>query len=331
MRTFNCCCGARVYFDSSRCLACGRALGFDTQSLDMVALEPGADGTLHGNNGKRYRNCANQLSYGNCNWLVPADSGDSQCLSCNMNQVIPDLSKPDNLMLWSRVEEAKRRLIYSILRYQLPLEANGHPLGFRIMEDQRRNPEVLESFIATGHLDGTITINVAEADDAARHAIREQLQERYRTVLGHLRHEAGHFYFGVLVKGSLIDECRALFGDEREDYQSALERYYNEGSHPDWPEQYVSAYASAHPAEDFAETFAHVLHIEDALESAQGSGIGLISGASDGSWVDAWVSLAITLNEVMRSLGREDPYPFVLGDAVRKKLEFVSRFLCPPA
>jgi hypothetical protein len=155
--------------------------------------------------------------------------------------------------------------------------------------------------------------------------------ERYRTVLGHLRHEAGHFYFNVLVRGDEIDNCRVLFGDERQDYAATLERYYANGPAKDWHQNYVSAYASAHPSEDFAETFAHVLHIDDALESAYATGLAQTLRDSGGTWIDAWVDLSITLNEVLRSLGSEDPYPFVLGQAVRKKLEFVSRLVNPPA
>jgi len=331
MKHFNCVCGNRVFFENTWCFHCGHSLGFDPARKDMVPMTE-SSGRLVSGDGSHFRYCENHDLYGNCNWLLPGESGDSRCLSCSMNRVIPSLSKPSNLLLWTRVEEAKRRLIYSILRYGLPLESRGTRLNFRIMEDQRSNPDVLESFISTGHLDGTITINVAEADDAERHAIQEQLLERYRTVLGHLRHEAGHFYFGVLVHRDLLESCRALFGDERENYEGALERYYANGAAADWPEHYVSAYASAHPAEDFAETFAHVLHIDDALESARATGMAPASEAvSGGTWLDQWVNLAITLNEVLRSLGSDDPYPFVITDAVRGKLEFVSRLVNQPA
>lgn len=330
MKSFHCDCGQRVFFENARCLNCGRTLGFDPGRLDMVALEE-KEGDLEAADGRQFWHCRNRVEYNNCNWLLPVDSTDSLCLSCGMNRVIPTLSKPRNLTLWTRVEEAKRRLVYSLLRYDMPFTSNGTRLNFRIMEDRRRNPEVLESFIAIGHLDGTITINVAEADDAARHAIREQLQERYRTVLGHLRHEAGHFYFNVLVREDALGDCRELFGDEREDYKGALDRYYAEGPAAQWPDRFVSAYASAHPAEDFAETFAHVLHIHDALETARASGVAPEAGDSGGGWIDDWVRLAITLNEVMRSLGSEDPYPFVLAEEAKRKLEFVSRLLNPRA
>ncbi len=326
MKKFHCDCGQRVFFDNTRCLNCGLALGFDAGHMDMVSLHL-ADDVLQSGDGRAYRYCANKAEYENCNWLVRADSQKGRCLSCGMNRVIPALTKPQNLQLWTRVEEAKRRLVYSLLRYGLIFESGNTRLNFRIMEDRRRNPDVLESFIATGHLDGTITINVAEADDAARHAIREQLQERYRTVLGHLRHESGHFYFNVLARNATLKECRALFGDERQDYDAALKRHYAQGAPTDWPERYVSAYASAHPAEDFAETFAHVLHIEDALETARASGLVSDAAETEKSWLDAWIGLAVDLNEMTRSLGEPDAYPFVFTDAVRQKLEFVSRLV----
>lgn len=322
MKRFHCVCGRRVFFENSKCLNCGQALGFDPVRLDMRSLE-GEGAALQTTDGAKFRYCANRAEYRNCNWLLAADSENSRCLSCAMNRVIPALSKPRNLELWTRVEDAKRRLFYSLLRYRLPFESSGTRLNFRIMEDRRRNPDVLESFIATGHLEGTITINVSEADDAARHAIREQLQERYRTVLGHLRHEAGHFYFGLLATGDNLEECRALFGDEREDYDAALQRYYDQGPTSEWPQRFVSTYASAHPAEDFAETFAHLLHIDDALETARESGLLREADGAQESWIDAWAELAVNLNELTRSLGAEDPYPFILTDAIRRKLEFV--------
>lgn len=327
MKLFQCTCGHRVFFENNWCMNCGLSLGFDPQRMELLTLSEYGEGLL-ADDGTRYRYCENQRLYGNCNWLLSIDAPETKCRSCGMNKVIPTLRNPEIILLWSRVEEAKRRLIYSLLRNGLPFESGNNRLNFKIMEDRRRNPDVLESFVATGHLHGTITINVVEADDVARHAIREQLQERYRTVLGHLRHEAGHFYFGLLAQGELLEECRTLFGDEREDYNAALARYYDNGPASDWHKRFVSAYASAHPAEDFAETFAHVLHIDDALETARWSGLAPAApDTQDESWIDEWVRLAITLNEVLRSLGSEDPYPFVITKAIRDKLEFVNRLV----
>jgi hypothetical protein len=261
--------------------------------------------------------------------LLPAGSGRALCRSCSLNKLIPALDHTDNLQLWSKVEQSKRRLLYSLLSLGLPLQAaGGVQLGFRIMEDRNRNPDVFETFVATAHLDGTITINIAEADDVARNAMRLQMQERSRTVLGHLRHESGHFYFHRLTaQPELLEECRSLFGDERGDYAAALQAHYAQGARPDWPQHFVSAYASAHPAEDFAETFAHFLHIHDALESASGAGLAAATEYSGREWIEQWMNLSVTLNELLRSLGGEDPYPFILTSPVIDKLLFMNRIV----
>jgi len=301
----------------------------------MCALDQaGKDGLLSAD-GRHYRRCANHAEYGNCNWLVGEDDPNPLCPSCRLNKVIPSLDRPDNLKLWARLEQAKRRLVYSLHSLGLPLgQSEGRPgLAFRFLEDRRRNPEVQEQFVPTAHEDGVITINIAEADDAVRHAVREQMQERYRTVLGHLRHECGHYYFNVLVSTpEALAECRELFGDERTGYANALERHYASGPPERWPERYISAYASAHPSEDFAETFAHYLHITDALETARTAGLWRTGGPASGSpdWIEDWVCLAISLNEILRSLGVDDPYPFVITQIVREKLLFIDRLVRPP-
>jgi hypothetical protein len=326
MKNFHCDCGNRVFFDSDSCVYCGRPLGFDPAELGMVTLSGPEEGVLQSNDGQAFRRCRNAAAFGNCNWLLKAGETQSLCLSCRLNKVIPDLDQPGNLTLWTRVEQAKRRLLYSLLKLKLPFAGSDDDGGlrFRFMEDHRRNPAVLETFVATAHLDGTITLNILEADDAMRHAAREQMQERYRTVLGHLRHESGHFYFSRLTDTpELRQACRELFGDERADYGAAIRAHYDQGPPTDWPERYVSAYASTHPAEDFAETFAHFLHIEDALETARTAGL----ARGKGDWLDDWITLAITLNELLRGLGVEDPYPFVLTEPVREKMRFMYRLV----
>lgn len=359
MKFFQCSCGNRVFFDNTACMACGRQLGFDPLQMDVLTLESGPGGHLTAAGGAVYRRCDNFHRYCNCNWLLPLADGESRCFSCRMNEVIPALERPGNLKLWTRMEEAKRRLLYSLLLFDLPLTGKN-ALRFRFIEDHRRNPDVFEEFVTTGHFNSTITINIAEADDAARHAAREQMNELYRTVLGHLRHESAHFYFGLLTGSPIVlEECRSLFGDERSDYAGALQAYYDNGPPADWPENFVSAYASAHPAEDFAETFAHFLHITDALESARaGSQLNVGAGhvgaghvremtgeyakdiagmarsnlanPNNGDWIEAWIGLAITLNEISRSLGSDDPYPFLLPEPVKRKLRFIDRLVRQP-
>jgi len=328
MRPFKCHCGNPVFFENTACQNCQRQLGFDPDQMDLLALDQGYDGRLTTPEGKTYRRCSNFHRYYNCNWLLPGDDPQDLCFSCRLNDVIPALDRPGNLKLWSRMEEAKRRLLYSLLTFQLPLAGN-HALRFKFLEDSRRNPDVYESFVTTGHWNNTITINIAEADDAARHAAREEMHELYRTVLGHLRHESGHFYFPLLTTNfDDLEECRRLFGDERDDYQAALKRNYEEGPPTGWQQSHISAYASAHPAEDFAETFAHYLHITDALESARAGNLAPQAvDESDSEWIDQWISLVITLNEVTRSLGEDDAYPFMLSENVKEKLRFIDQLV----
>jgi hypothetical protein len=187
-----------------------------------------------------------------------------------------------------------------------------------------------------------ITLNIAEADDAVREKRRFELGEPYRTLLGHFRHEIGHYYWDRLIKNSArIDGFRILFGDEREDYGKALERHYRQGAPADWQNRFVSAYASAHAWEDWAETWAHYLHMADTLETAIGCGLSLQPRRQDepaltpdistsaprsapfDALIERWAPLAYVLNNLNRGLGMPDAYPFVLPPVAIEKLRFV--------
>ena len=187
--------------------------------------------------------------------------------------------------------------------------------------------------MTTGHADGLVTLDLAESGDAHREAMRAQMGEPYRTVLGHLRHEVGHHYWTVLAPDEPTRErARALFGDEREDYQAALDRHYVQGPPADWAERHVSAYATMHPAEDWAETFSHYLHIRDTLQTAEAYRITTeialpgprtpAPGTMEALIAD-WLPLSLALNQLNRSMGSDDLYPFVLPPAVMDKLALV--------
>lgn len=315
MKHFHCSCGQRVFFDSFQCMRCGEPLGFDARILDIVPVQPG------------YWRCQNGVDYQVCNWVIQVGSGTRYCQACSMNVVVPNLEVPGNLLLWGRLEAAKRRLIYNLLSLHLPIGQGLRVPGlrFKFLEDQRRNPDVLESFVGTGHQDGIITINLGEADDVERAAVREQMQERYRTLLGHFRHETGHYYLNELLPDAQArTRWTRLFGSADADYAASLEAYYRDGPPQDWHNRYVSRYASAHAHEDWAETFAHYLHIRDALETAYASGLAQLPGEDLPGWILEWMRLSVTLNELNRSLGLEDPYPFVLTQPIIDKLEFVA-------
>lgn len=342
MKTFRCACGQAVYFENVRCLSCQRELGFLPDRMTLAALEPAEgdhyEAMIGGNAPSSYRKCLHYLRDDACNWMVPADDPDPYCVACRLNEVIPNLDKPGNRSRWIRIEQRKRRLVQDLLRRKLPVKSRkeepGRGLGFAFLED---NPGGLEfqadlqsGHVLTGHAEGLITINIAEADDVERERMRVQMNEQQRTLLGHFRHESGHYYWQRLLIGRpLLDEVRRLFGDERTDYASALDRYYRQGPPSDWQGKFVSAYASAHPWEDWAECWGHLLQITDTLETA--AAIGLVEEElADGdleSRIENWIELSVKLNVLSRSLDQPDPYPYVLSPEVVDKLLIVDRVI----
>jgi hypothetical protein len=236
---------------------------------------------------------------------------------------------------WKSLEHAKRRLIYSLLSLGLPIvskKIDEGGLAFEFIEDKRTNPEVFEEHVNTGHNNGLITINIAEADHVSRAITRQYTGELYRTLLGHFRHESGHYYFARLVNGSqVISRFRKLFGDERVDYNSSLENYYTNKSTMVRDPQLISHYAQAHPLEDWAEVWSHYLHMVDTLETA--GEYNIQQGSTQLDNIDEallkWSDLSIMLNALNRSMGLEDAYPFDLSGLTLKKLRFVHDLIYP--
>ncbi len=319
-------CGQLVFFENSLCLHCQSPLGFDVPTLEIVTLIGDRAGALR---------CAN-LEAASCNWLVEKD-GEEYCLSCRMTSVRPGEDDPEGLVRYRAAEMAKRRVIRQLLTLRFPVDEST--LDFKL-----KNSSVEP--VMTGHADGTVTLDLAESDDARRVALREQLGEPYRTLVGHFRHELGHYYQDILLNTEQKwEHCRAMFGDERESYSDALDRHYNEGPPSDWPTRFVSAYATMHPWEDWAETFAHYLHIRAVLETSADFGVRVEGptavnpdgendefeaapqfGASDRSfdeiWSD-WLPLTYALNQINRAMGKDDLYPFVLSQPAVDKLTFM--------
>ena len=330
MRTFTCACGARLFFENTRCLACNSALGFRPDKLLMVGIrdpEAAATETIVADD-SGFRPCANYVDNGVCNWLVPARSPDALCIACRLNQTIPNLSEPGNRQLWADVESAKRRLIYGLLRLGLTILSKADEPARGVSFDIKADAG--EERVLTGHSDGLITLNLEEADPAKRERNRLSLKERYRTLLGHFRHEIGHYYWDRLVlEGNRVEAFRQVFGDERDNYAQALERHY-QAPLQDYRVRYITGYASAHPWEDFAETFAHYLHMRDTLETAISFGLSGDSArtarrdpAGLSTLLDDWQGLTVALNALNRSMGLPDAYPFALTPLVEVKLAFV--------
>ena len=333
MKRFNCSCGQPVFFDNRVCTACDTALGFDTERLDMVSLTAGPAGDWRGADGKAYRHCRNQREHDACNWLLDAADDHDYCVACRLNRTIPNLGSGENFAFWQRIEQAKRRLLYSLLWLGLPVlrQTRRWPQGllFDFIEDTEP-ADSDDDTVMTGHKDGLITLNVAEADDVFRAMQRKHMNEAYRTLLGHFRHESGHYYFDYLVDDDdKLQRARELFGDERENYPAALERYYQQGPPADWQAAYISAYSTAHPAEDWAESWAHYLHMLDCLETAAGYGVTGVLAWDDSldGWLQAWPQFTVLLNELNHAMGLRDAYPFVIRNAVADKLRFIHQLL----
>lgn len=334
MKRFRCDCGSPVFFDNDHCLSCGARLGFDPAVRELRPLAVAGGGAYTDRNGRVFRFCANGEEHGVCNWLRPADQAHPLCFACQFNRTVPNQSLPDNGRRWRVLEEGKKRLFFTLMQLGLPLvsgwENPERGLFFDFIEDGRSRELFAETFASTGYLGGVITINTLEADDVARAVTRSQMNESYRTVLGHLRHESGHYYWSLLdPDAALREEFTARFGDESRDYAGALQGHYNNGPPSGWEQHYISSYASAHPSEDWAECWGHYLHIYDALETAAAQGL---SGRSPDTMtmaqrVDAWRGLSTTLNELNRSVGLGDAYPFVINNAVASKLAFVDQVI----
>ena len=333
MNLFNCThCGEPVYFENISCENCGYSIGFQPIEMRPWAFAPGQSIPW----------CANH-ERGNCNWLIDANSVSGFCLACELNTTIPDLSSPKYVILWQKIEAAKRRLLYALLEMRLPVfskKVNKETgLAFDFLAD---SPDSKDK-ILTGHDNGLITLNISEADDIHREKAKQSMHEPYRTLLGHFRHEIGHYYWDRLIDGTEnIAGFRDLFGDDRIDYEEALKKHYREHAPADWNRHFISAYASSHPWEDWAETWAHYMHIIDTVETAFSYGLSVNPLAVNADAhqeagikkdpyemsdfepvLDYWLPLTLAMNSLNRSMGQPDIYPFVISQEVREKLKFI--------
>jgi len=332
MRDFTCPnCGQRLSFENSLCLSCKSQLGFSLEDMALLVIAPGEESEHAGAvDAGEYQLCAN-LYLAKCNWLVEKAPTRRLCTSCALTRTRPNESDTKAMVAFAVAEKAKRRLIVELHEMKLPIvgrdEDPDYGLAFDLLSSEHEK-------VFTGHENGLITLDLAEGDDVHREQLRVAMDEPYRTMLGHFRHEIGHYYYYRLVDPSeeYKKEFRELFGDADADYQAALDRHYNEGAPPNWDKNFVSSYATMHPAEDWAETFAHYLHIRDTLDTAAAFSFapasatferGVLGPSGFQTIIDMWLPLAWSLNMLNRSMGKEDLYPFVLPAAVLEKMKFV--------
>lgn len=365
MDRFICTCDTHpeLFFDSTSCTVCGRLTGFNDDLQQVCAFDlTEQQGVFYcPSNRSLYRQCGNYAQHNCCNGMVAvAQEGATTpafCYACHFNKTIPDLSVPEHLPLWKKMEHAKRRTLYTLkqLRLYIPDKTEDPSLGlsFEFLTDRVAADHFQSSLpnaepVFTGHDQGNIVINLAEADEVARASNKVGLAENYRTLLGHFRHEIGHYFWDRLIapNNQQLQAFRDVFGDEQQDYQAAMDRHYSNGPIANWAESYISAYATMHPWEDWAETWAHYLHIIDTLDTAQAWGfeakyakpelhassqatsIERLDLPQDGPTsithiIDTWMHFSVALNALNRSMGQPDAYPFVLSPPVKNKLTFV--------
>lgn len=345
MKLFSCKhCNNTLYFENSMCLSCRNPIGFDSTQLSMLTIQKNKTDAFYTDlqSKKTYKYCQNATE-ATCNWLIPASSTSSFCVACELNRTIPRLAIAQNRERWHKIEIAKHRLVYSLLKLELPIQKKVNNsiegIAFDFTADHHTK-------IMTGHQSGLITINIKEADEAERARHKYDLNEKYRTLLGHFRHEIGHYYWDVLIKEDpkQLKKFRKLFGDETVNYEQALRAYYN-NPNKNTSNHYISIYATSHPWEDWAESWAHYMHLMDTVETAFNFGIQLDTESLRARNITApkisdpyevkkfidvfnmWVPLGFAVNGLSRSMGHPEFYPFVISEEIIEKLSFIHK-LC---
>lgn len=345
MKVFQCGnCSYPLYFENNECENCGHLSGYRDTDRQMLTFDPESPSLISDREQLEFRYCKNML-HGVCNWLVPKYSSEDFCTACQLNRIIPNLSDKKNFPKWKNLEVAKHRLVYQLQKIGLNLQSkmiDAEGLCFDFVK-QKESLNVM-----TGHANGVITILLREADAVLREQAKQEMQERYRTLIGHLRHEVGHYFWEQLIAKNqdILLSFRAVFGNEEADYGNALKTYYANGAQDNWSKSYISKYATSHPWEDWAETWAHYLHIMDMVETAHFFGLEVnnteisenmkITSSFDPytvknfeTIVETCIPLSFAVNSMNRAMGIPDVYPFVITPTVVKKMKFIHQLLLP--
>ncbi|WP_340202264.1 putative zinc-binding metallopeptidase [Ascidiimonas sp. W6] len=345
MKVFECGhCNHPLFFENNECENCGHACGYRDHDRKMLTFDTLRSTLISDREKIEYKYCKNK-DHGVCNWLLEKEDTNQYCSACQLNRTIPNLSDKKNFLKWQNLEVAKHRLIYQLQKTGLELPSkigNNEGLCFDFIA-KRNNPKIM-----TGHFNGVITILLREADSVIREQTRKELQEPYRTLIGHLRHEVGHYFWErlVFIHPEVLKAFRVIFGNEEANYSEALQSYYDNGAPVDWQDSFISKYATSHPWEDWAETWAHYLHIMDMVETAHFFRLRVKpTGASNHmkakvtfdpykekdfkTIINTCIPLSFAVNSINRAMGLPDVYPFVVNEKVIEKMTFIHQLLLP--
>ncbi|MFD2914193.1 zinc-binding metallopeptidase family protein [Psychroserpens luteus] len=343
MKIFRCGhCNHAIFFENYSCENCGHLSGYKDKGRKMLTFTPDSENLISDENQKAYKYCKN-IEFNACNWVIKKDSPEDYCNACLLNRTIPNLSDLNNFEKWQNLEVAKHRLVYQLQKIGLAIPSKMRDINGLCFDfvAQQNNPNLM-----TGHANGVITILLREADSVLREQMRKQFVEPYRTLIGHLRHEVGHYFWDRLIytDPKALEEFRTIFGDERVNYGEALQLYYKVGAPSKWETSFISKYATSHAWEDWAETWAHYLHIMDMVETAYFFGV-TVKPIKKKKELKTKVTfdpytiedfdviiktcrpLSFAVNSINRAMGVPDVYPFVITEPVVVKLKFIHRLL----
>jgi hypothetical protein len=352
MHTYSCTCGRRLFFNNTVCVGCGSEVGWCEACHTVAPLEPDGEAYRCGNPKCRAAvvKCHNYAVEAVCNRVFAAESAAAEpaattdrtnptvveahvlCKACRLNDVIPDLSIDGNRERWAKLELGKRRLLVELddlgLRYASEdVRPDEKPLRFAFQASTE------EEHILTGHADGMITINLNETDSVERERLRKQMHEPHRTIIGHYRHEIGHYFWMTLVEGRDEAACVAVFGDHTNPpYADALKLYYETGPAQNWQSQFVSAYATAHPWEDFAETWGFYLDMWAVVTTMHHHLPGIAVDPRTlpvEALVKTYQQIGVFFNEVNRTMGLKDLVPEIISPQIIEKLAFIHSLIRP--
>ena len=266
----------------------------------------------------QFRLCAN-LHVARCNWLVPA--GDPQ-RALPVVLADPDPAgrrRPARSPAFAEAEAAKRRLVVELIELepadQRPDADPERGLTFDLLSSGSEQ-------VITGHDDGVITLDLAEGDDVHREQLRISMDEPYRTLLGHFRHEIGHYFFFVLAEtGPARAEFESLFGDPDLDYQDGARpallagRAGRVGSRTTCPPTPPCIPPRTGPRPSRTTCTSATRSTPQRLSASPRPAPPRPPAGRDAGFdrmIELWLPLAWSLNMINRSMGHQDLYPFVL-------------------
>ena len=191
----------------------------------------------------------------------------------------------------------------------------------------------------TGHNNGLITLALKEADDAVREQVREAMGEPYRTLLGHFRHESGHYFWDRLVAPdpeSLDVVSRPVRRRARGLCGGAERALCAKARRPTGRRISSAPMPAPIPGRISPKAGRIICTSSTRWRRRRAFDLSVVTrrkttrinfdphnAASMQQLIDAWLPITFTVNGLNRSMGQPDLYPFILSPRTIAKLAFV--------